>query len=49
MAHTITVILLILAAVSFAGAAVGAAFGRINLIGLGLLFWVIAVLIPALQ
>ena len=47
--HTLTIVLLILAAVSFAGAAAGAAFGRINLIGLGLLFWVIAVLIPALQ
>ena len=47
--HTLVIVLLVLAAVSFAAAAAGAAFGRLNLIGLGLLFFVLSVLIPVLQ
>jgi len=47
--HTLTLILLIIAAISFGAAAAGAAFGRVNLIALGLLAWVLTVLIPALN
>jgi len=47
--HTLTLILLIIAAISFGAAAAGATFGRINLIALGLCAWVLTVLIPALQ
>jgi hypothetical protein len=46
--HIILILLLVLAAVCFAGAAAGAAFGRLNLIGLGLLFFVLTLLIPEL-
>jgi hypothetical protein len=47
--HTLIIVLLILAAISFAAAAAGSAFGRINLIGLGLFLFVLSILIPTLQ
>ena len=46
--HTIDLILLIVAAISFGLAAAGVP-SRVNFIGLGLLAWVLTVLIPALQ
>ena len=45
--HVLILILLIGAALSFLGAALGVA-SRVNLLGLGLLLWVLTVLIPAL-
>jgi hypothetical protein len=48
MQHTIIVILLIVAAISFGLAAFGVP-ARVNWIGLGLLAWVVSVLIPVLQ
>lgn len=47
--HTAVILLLVLAAISFAAAAAGATFGRVSLTALGLLLWVLAILIPALQ
>lgn len=46
--HTIVLILLIIAAISFALAAAGVS-SRVNLIALGLFAWVLTVLIPVLQ
>ena len=46
--HIVTIILLIIAAISFGLAAAGVP-SRVNLIGLGLLAWVLTVLIPLLQ
>jgi hypothetical protein len=45
--HVLTIILLIIAALCFLGAAIGTK-SRINLVGLGLLAWVLTVLIPEL-
>lgn len=45
--HVLTIILLIIAALCFLGAAVGAK-SRLNLLALGLLAWVLSVLIPEL-
>ena len=46
----LTLILLIIAAVCFGLAAFGAvASGRVNLVALGLLAWVLTALIPAIQ
>lgn len=45
----IYLILLVLAAASFAAAAFGASPRRINLVALGLLLWVLAPLIQAVQ
>ena len=48
--HTLDLILLIVAAICFGLAAFGAvATGRINLIALGLLAWVLVPLIAAIQ
>jgi hypothetical protein len=47
--HTVELILLFIAALSFLGAAAGAAFGRINLLGLGLFAWVLVPLIELTQ
>lgn len=44
----LTLLLLVLAAVCFALAAASVGAGRVNLIALGLFFWVATVLIPAL-
>lgn len=44
--EVLVIVLLVLAAVSFGAAAAGIA-ARVNLLALGLLFWVLAVLIPA--
>lgn len=41
-------ILLLIAAVCFGLAAFGVGFARVNLIALGLLFWVLTELLPAL-
>jgi hypothetical protein len=47
--HTLDLILLIVATICFGLAAFGGiATGRVNLIALGLLAWVLTVLIPAL-
>lgn len=45
--HTITILLLALAAICFLLAAIGIP-SRVNLVALGLLAWVLTVLIPAL-
>lgn len=45
--HVLTIILLIIAALCFLGAAIGAK-SRLNLLALGLLAWVLSVLIPEL-
>ena len=45
--HVLTIILLVIAALCFLGAAIGAK-SRINLVGLGLLAWVLSILIPEL-
>lgn len=42
---TFSLLLLILAAIAFGCAAVGVAAGRINLVAVGLLLWVIAVMV----
>lgn len=42
------IVLLIIAAVCFAIAAFNVVIGRVNLVALGLLAWVLAVLIPKL-
>ena len=42
----LVIVLLIIAAVCFAIAAIGVAVGRVNLIAVGLLAWVLAALIP---
>ena len=47
--HTLNLILLIVAAVCFGLAAANVAVGRVNLVALGLLAWVLTVLIPALN
>jgi len=47
--HTLTIILLIIAAACFGLAAFGAVVGKVNLVALGLLAWVLTVLIPALN
>ena len=48
--HVLTLVLLILSALCFGLAAFGAvSSGRINLVALGLLAWVLTVLIPAIQ
>ena len=44
--EVLVIVLLVLAAISFGAAAAGLA-ARVNLMALGLLFWVCAVLIPA--
>ena len=44
----LTLILLVVAAVCFGLAAFGVAVGRVNLVALGLLAWVLTVLVPAL-
>lgn len=43
---TLNIILLIIAAVCFAGAAFGASVRKVNLVGLGLLAWVLTLLLP---
>ena len=46
----LTIVLLIIAAVCFGLAAFGGiASGRVNLIALGLLAWVLTLLVPAIQ
>lgn len=45
----ITVVLLLLAAICFLLAAVGVPLPRVNLVALGLFFWVLTALLPALQ
>ncbi len=45
--HVLTIILLIIAALCFLGAAIGAKL-RVNLVAAGLLAWVLSVLIPEL-
>lgn len=42
---TISLLLLIFAAVAFFGAAIGLGTGRFNLVAVGLLLWVIAVMV----
>ena len=49
MQHTLIVIALIVAVISGGAAAAGAAFGRLNLIGLALCALALALLIPALN
>ena len=46
--HTLTIVLLIIAAISFGLAAAGVS-SRVNLVALGLLAWVAVPLIAALQ
>ena len=45
--NTLILVLLIVAAVSFGAATIGVT-SRVNLVGLGLLAWVLAVLVPRL-
>ena len=49
MQHTLVIIALVIAVVSGGAAAVGATFGRLNLIGLAVCAIAVALLIPALQ
>ena len=44
----LVIILLIIAAVGFAIAALNVVIGRVNLVAVGLLAWVLAALIPGL-
>ena len=44
----IIIVLLILGTVTLGCAAIGLNAGRINLVALGLFFWILAVLIPAI-
>ena len=45
----LTLILLIIAAVCFGLSAANVTVGRVNLVALGLLAWVLTVLVPALR
>ena len=47
--HTLTILLLVLSAISAGAAAAGATFGRVNLLALGFLFFILSLLIPALS
>jgi len=49
MQHTLVIIALLIAVLAGAGAAAGATFGRVNLLGVALCAIAVALLIPALQ